>query len=72
MAGKVESFLPLIRLKHEVGFEWGDEQRQASNNNNNQAFYFQASWGKLEMKPHELKNRDKTRLKKNGRENKGR
>jgi hypothetical protein len=25
------------------------------NNNNNQAFYSQASWGKLEMKPHEQK-----------------
>jgi hypothetical protein len=24
--------------------------------NNNQAFYSQASWGKLEMKPHEQKN----------------
>jgi hypothetical protein len=24
-------------------------------NNNNQAFYFQASWGRLEMKPHEQK-----------------
>jgi hypothetical protein len=25
------------------------------NNNNNQAFYSQASWGRLEMKPHEKK-----------------
>jgi hypothetical protein len=25
------------------------------NNNNNQAFYSQASWGRLEMKPHEPK-----------------
>jgi hypothetical protein len=25
------------------------------NNNNSQAIYSQASWGKLEMKPHELK-----------------
>jgi hypothetical protein len=41
-------------------------------NNNNQAFYSQASWGRLEMKPHEPKNRDKTRVKKKGRENKGR
>jgi hypothetical protein len=32
-------------------------------NNNNQAFYSQASWGRLEMKPHELK---KTRAKKKG------
>jgi hypothetical protein len=34
------------------------------NNNNNQAFYFQASWGRLEMKPHEKKNKYKTRAKK--------
>jgi hypothetical protein len=34
---------------------------------NNQAFYSQASWGRLEMKPHEQKkNRDKTRAKKEG------
>jgi hypothetical protein len=31
----------------------------------NQAFYFQASWGRLEIKPHEPKNnRYKTRAKK--------
>jgi hypothetical protein len=35
-----------------------------------QAFYFQASWGRLEMKPHEPKNRDKIRAKKEE-ENKG-
>jgi hypothetical protein len=35
-----------------------------SSNNNNQVFYSQASWGRLEMKPHEPKNRDKTRAKK--------
>jgi hypothetical protein len=35
------------------------------NNNNNQAFYSQASWGRLEMKPHEKK-RYKTRAKKKG------
>ncbi len=34
------------------------------NNNNNQAFYSQASWGRLEMKPHEQKKRYKTRAKK--------
>jgi hypothetical protein len=28
LAGKVESFLLLIQLKHEEGFEWGNEQRQ--------------------------------------------
>jgi hypothetical protein len=36
------------------------------NNNNNQAFYSQASWGMLEIKPHEPKNRYKTRAKKKG------
>jgi hypothetical protein len=36
------------------------------NNNNNQAFYSQASWGRLEMKPHEPKNRYKTRVKNKG------
>jgi hypothetical protein len=37
-----------------------------SNNNNNQAFYSQASWGRLEMKPHKQKkkNRYKTKAKK--------
>jgi hypothetical protein len=37
-----------------------------NNNNNNQAFYSQASWGSQELKPHEPKNRDKTRVKKKG------
>jgi hypothetical protein len=36
------------------------------NTNNNQTFYFQASWGRLEMKPHEQKNKNKTRAKKEG------
>jgi hypothetical protein len=36
------------------------------NNNNNQAFYSQASWGRLEMKPHEQKKGYKTRVKKKG------
>jgi hypothetical protein len=36
------------------------------NNNHNQAFYSQASWGRLEMKPHEPKKRYKTRAKKKG------
>jgi hypothetical protein len=31
LAGKVESFLPLVRLKHEGEFKWGDEQREAFN-----------------------------------------
>jgi hypothetical protein len=34
-----------------------------SNNNNNQVFYYQTSWGSLEMKPNEKKNRYKTRVK---------
>jgi hypothetical protein len=28
LAGKIDSFLPLVRLKHEETFMWGDEQRQ--------------------------------------------
>jgi hypothetical protein len=36
-----------------------------NNNNNNQVFYSQASWGRLEMKPHEPKKRRyKIRVKK--------
>jgi hypothetical protein len=42
-------------------FQEKDRQNIA---NNNQAFYSQASWGRLKMKPHEPKNRDKTRAKK--------
>jgi hypothetical protein len=29
LAGKVDSFLPLIHLKHESDFLWGDEQKEA-------------------------------------------
>jgi ribonuclease HI len=29
LAGKVESFTPLVRLKHETDFRWGAEQREA-------------------------------------------
>jgi hypothetical protein len=29
LAGKVNSFLPLIQLKHEEDFVWGDKQREA-------------------------------------------
>jgi hypothetical protein len=35
-----------------------------SRNNNNQTFYSQASWGRLEMKPHKPKKRYKTKAKK--------
>jgi hypothetical protein len=39
----------------------------ALSNNNSQAFYSQASWGRLEMKPHEPKKiRYKTRPKNKG------
>jgi hypothetical protein len=34
--------------------------------NNNQAFYSQASWGRLEMKSHEPKKQGQTRAKKKG------
>jgi hypothetical protein len=36
------------------------------NNNNNQAFYSQASWGRLEMKPHESKKQVQNKSKKEG------
>jgi hypothetical protein len=45
-------------------------EAQLTTINNNQAFYSQANWGRLEMKPHEKKNKDKKRVKKKG-ENKG-
>jgi hypothetical protein len=35
-------------------------------NNNNQTFYSQASWGRLQMKPHESKNQGQNRAKKEG------
>jgi hypothetical protein len=38
------------------------EAKDTINNNNNQVFYSQASWDRLEVKPH--KNRYKTRAKK--------
>jgi hypothetical protein len=34
------------------------------NNNNNQAFYSQASWVRLKIKPHKQKKRYKTKAKK--------
>jgi hypothetical protein len=36
------------------------------NNNNNQAFYSQASWGRIEMKPHEQKKQGQNKSKKEG------
>jgi hypothetical protein len=45
----------------------GIEMFGYNNNNNNQAFYSQASWGRLQMKLHEQKkNRYKTRVKNKG------
>jgi hypothetical protein len=41
------------------------------NNNNNQAFYSQASWGRLEMEPHEQKKQVQNKSEKEG-ENKER
>jgi hypothetical protein len=35
-------------------------------NNNNQAFYSQASWGRLEMKPHEPKKQGQNKSEKEG------
>jgi hypothetical protein len=42
-----------------------------NNNNNNQAFYSQASWGRLEMKAHKPKKQVQNKSEKEG-ENKGR
>jgi hypothetical protein len=36
-------------------------------NNNNQTFYSQASWGRLEMKPHEPKKQGQNKSEKEGR-----
>jgi hypothetical protein len=38
------------------------------NNNHNQAFYSQASWGRLEMKPHEPKKGTKQERKRRGKQ----
>jgi hypothetical protein len=35
-------------------------------NNNNQVFYSQASWGRLEIKPHEQKNQGQNKSEKEG------
>ena len=32
LAGKIESFVPLLRLKNEAEFTWGAEQQEAFNN----------------------------------------
>ena len=32
LAGKIESFIPLLRLKHEAEFTWGAEQHDAFSN----------------------------------------
>jgi hypothetical protein len=60
------------RLIHSIYYTIHQRFSTTTTNNNNQAFYSPASWGRLEMKEHEPKNRDKTRVKKKGCENKGR
>jgi hypothetical protein len=37
-----------------------------NNNNNHQAFYSQASWGRLEMKPHKQKKHGQNKSEKEG------
>jgi hypothetical protein len=54
---KAHTFMPFTYLCHNLRYLY-------NNNNNNQAFYSQASWGRLEMKSHETKKRYKTRAKK--------
>jgi hypothetical protein len=55
---------------YDFSFNKNDFMELHNNNNNNQAFYSQASWGRLEMKPHEKK-KVQIKSKKEG-ENKGR
>jgi hypothetical protein len=48
-----------------------NSQGHTFGNNNNQAFYSQASWGKLEIKPHGPKKQGQNKSEKEGK-NKGR
>jgi hypothetical protein len=43
-----------------------ETKSQKKNNNNNQAFYSQASFGRLEMKPHEEKKQGQNKSEKGG------
>jgi hypothetical protein len=43
-----------------------NSQGHTFGNNNNQAFYSQASWGKLEIKPHEPKKQGQNKSEKEG------
>jgi hypothetical protein len=43
-----------------------NQYMNSSNNNNNQTFYSHASWGRLEMKPHEKKIGTKQEQKRRG------
>jgi hypothetical protein len=48
-----EKIVPVLHFRplvHDLSFSY-----LINNNNNNQAFYSQASWGRLELKPHEKK-----------------
>jgi hypothetical protein len=74
-----EIFKDLAVLVHDQGAMigmWCDRwnicilMHLSNNNNNNQAFYSQASWGRLEMKPHEQKKTGTKQKWKEG-ENKG-
>jgi hypothetical protein len=40
--------------------------KSVNNNNNNQVFYSQASWGRIEMKLHELKKQGQNKSEKEG------
>jgi hypothetical protein len=42
--------------------------KEDNNNNNNQAFYSQANWGSLEMKPHEQKKQGQNKSEKGGKQ----
>jgi hypothetical protein len=61
--------LPVSRVCHRsISDKYIKEEKQTKRKQptNNQAFYSQASWGRLEMKPHEQKKRYKTRAQKKG------
>jgi hypothetical protein len=49
-----------------VGVKLADDHDYDDDNNinNNQVFYSQVNWGRLDIKPHERKNRYKTIMKK--------
>jgi hypothetical protein len=50
-----------------LGLPFEKKHEYNNNNNNNQAFYSHVSWGRLEMKSHEKKNKSEKEEKNKGR-----